>query len=118
MFDGDRLSAVYTDNFGYMKLSADHFIFAAGSFFGHGLESTPQAVGEPVFGLDVDAPAGRGGRCSDDLFAAQEYMSYGVMTDDALKVYRGGRRVDNFYAVGSALSGCNSMKEGSEPESP
>lgn len=113
VFDGDRLSAVYTDNFGYMKLSADHFIFAAGSFFGHGLESTPQTVGEPVFGLDVDAPAGRGGRCSDDLFAAQEYMSYGVMTDDALKVYRGGRRVDNFYAVGSALSGCNSMKEGS-----
>lgn len=113
IFDGDRLVSVYTENFGYMKLSADNFIFAAGSFFGHGMESTPDSVVEPVFGLDVDAPAGRAGRCCDDLFSDQEYMSYGVVTDDALNVYRGGRRVENLYAVGSALSGCNSMKEGS-----
>ncbi|MDE6490598.1 MAG: anaerobic glycerol-3-phosphate dehydrogenase subunit B, partial [Muribaculaceae bacterium] len=113
VFDGNRLTAVYTDNFGYMKLSADHFIFAVGSFFGHGMESAPDTVFEPVFGLDVDAPAGRAGRCSDDLFSAQEYMTYGVVTDDDFNVYRGGRRVENFYAVGSALSGCNSIKEGS-----
>ena len=46
-----------------------------------------------------------------DIYKRQNYMEYGVVNDEDFHVFRDGRRISNFRAVGAVLSGCNSMKE-------
>ena len=47
------------------------------------------------------------------MFEAQPYMNFGVSTDTSLRAVKEQKPVENLYAVGSVLSGCNSLKEGS-----
>ena len=47
------------------------------------------------------------------MFEAQPYMNFGVSTDGCLRAMKDRKPVENLYAAGSVLSGCNSLKEGS-----
>jgi glycerol-3-phosphate dehydrogenase subunit B len=40
-------------------------------------------------------------------------MSFGVLSDDRFRVLKDGVPVQNLYAAGSLLGGCNPVKEGS-----
>lgn len=111
-FNGSRLEAVETVNFGDDMLEARNFIFAAGSFFSHGLTATPEGIFEPVLGLDVPAPASRDKWFDKDLFRPQPYMKFGVATDDDFHALRDGKPVENLYVAGSSLSGANALLEG------
>ncbi len=111
--DGTRLLNVETANFGRDTLEADHFIFAGGSFFSHGLNSTPAGIFEPVLGLDVDAPTDRSMWFDKDIFKPQPYMKYGLKVDSGLHAAHGGRRVDNVIVTGASLPGADALREGS-----
>lgn len=58
-FDGERAASIRTANLGELRIEADTFVLASGNLFGMGLVASPDAVKEPVFGLDVDYPAER-----------------------------------------------------------
>lgn len=105
------LKSVSTLNLGADCLSADRFVMATGSFFSSGLVARPNSIRESVFDLDVDAPADRSKWYSRKVFDTQPYMSFGVHTDDSFRVSKDGKTIDNLYAVGAILGGCNSLKE-------
>lgn len=107
-----RLCSVTTANHGEVELSADEFILASGSFFSHGLIASQDSVYEPILGLDVVADQQRSEWYDKDLYAHQPYMGYGVATDEELRCMKGGRVVENLYAVGSVLASQNAIEEG------
>lgn len=110
-FSGNRLQRVYTVNFGDMPLEASQFLLASGSFFSHGLQATPDAITEPIFGLEVNAPASRSDWYSKDLYCAHPYMKAGVANDQEFRVRRNGQTVVNLRAAGSVAGGADSLKE-------
>lgn len=112
-FDGPLLSRIETFNLGDDPIEAGSFIFAAGSFFSHGLTSNPDEILEPVFGLDVDAPSCREKWFSKDIFHPQPYMKYGIATDRSFRALRAGRPVENLMVCGAALPGADTLLEGS-----
>lgn len=112
-FDGDRVRSLRTVNLGSIELKADNFVLASGGLFGKGLESSPDRLSEPVFGLDVDYPTDRSLWRDEDFFSSQPFAGVGVRCDDAFRPFRGGRVVENLYVAGSEVGGCNSLYEGS-----
>ncbi|MDE5568871.1 MAG: glycerol-3-phosphate dehydrogenase subunit GlpB [Muribaculaceae bacterium] len=112
-YEDNRLTGVTTDKLDDDRLVADNYIFAAGSFFSHGLMAEPDSIVEPVLGLDVDAPQERSAWFTPDLFGAQPVMKSGVATDGDFKAKRDGKAITNLYAVGSVLSGADSVREDS-----
>ena len=109
--DGNVVS-VGTSNFGDIRLYADNFVLAAGSFFSKGIVASQNGVVEPVFGLDVDADAERTNWYERNVFEAQPYMKFGVAADEDFRAKKDGKTVENLYVVGSVLSGFNAIKEG------
>lgn len=107
-----RLRSIRTANHGDVEFEADNFVLATGSFFSHGIVASPERIYEPIFGLDVDAAGERSEWYERNLFRAQPYMTFGVATDQDFRVSKEGTTLDNVYAVGAALSGCNPIKEG------
>ena len=112
-FENGRLKSITTQNHGEVKFEADNFIIAAGSFFSKGLASDIDGVREPVFGLDVQSADVRATWYKKNLFEEQPYMSFGIETDASFNALKDGTPVENLYAVGSVLGGCNALKEGS-----
>ncbi len=110
-FVDDQLKRIYTVNLGDMPLEAPQFILATGSFFSHGLRATPDKIKEPVFDLEVNAPAKRTDWYSKDLYCAHPYMKAGVKNDEEFRVIRNGRRIENLRASGSVAGGADSLKE-------
>ena len=53
------VKSVGTQNFGNIRLYADNFVLASGSFFSKGLIATPDRIYEPVFGVDLSYAEGR-----------------------------------------------------------
>jgi len=111
-FDGGRLRYITTVNHGNVKLEADDFILASGSFFSKGLVADVDGIREPIFGIDVDYAAERSQWYRKNMFEAQPYMSFGVVTDKSFHVVKDGTMVPNLYAAGSLLGGFNALKEG------
>lgn len=109
----NRVEYITTRNLGDDKLVADNFIFASGSFFSHGLQALPDRIIEPVIGLDIDAPADRTQWFDNDMFSPQPYMKAGISTDRQFRAIRRGNTITNLYVAGSALSGADSLREGS-----
>ena len=103
------VSSITTRNLDTVRLFADHFILASGSFFSKGLVSTPTQVYEPLFGLDIDYPKDRNQWYRSDFFDQQPYMDFGVKTDAALHLLKEGQPVENLFAIGSVLG--NTRKE-------
>ena len=60
-FEGDKLLNVTTAKLDGMPLRANNFVLATGSFVSRGLAANYERVFEPIFDLDVDADADRGG---------------------------------------------------------
>jgi glycerol-3-phosphate dehydrogenase subunit B len=110
MVDG-RIAKVYSANHSNIGLEADDYVLATGSYFSRGLEATREGVCEPIFGLDVDAATDRGEWYRRDLFEAQPFEKFGVVTDEALHAVKEGKAVENLYVCGAGLSGFNPVKE-------
>ena len=112
-FDGERVASIRTANLGELRIEADTFVLASGNLFGKGLVASPDAVKEPVFGLDVDYPAERKDWYDEKFFARQNYTGFGVKTNGDFKPLRDGKVVPNLYVVGSEVGGCNPLAEDS-----
>ena len=113
VFDGERVASIRTANLGELRIEADTFVLATGNLFGKGLVASPDAVKEPVFGLDVDYPAERKDWYDEKFFARQNYTGFGVKTNGDFHPLRDGKIVPNRYVVGSEVGGCNPLAEGS-----
>ena len=113
VFDGERVASIRTANLGALRIEADTFVLATGNLFGKGLVASPDAVKEPVFGLDVDYPAERKDWYYEKFFARQNYTGFGVKTNGDFHPLRDGKIVPNLYVVGSEVGGCNPLAEGS-----
>lgn len=109
----NNVNSIGTVNFGDIRLTADDYVLASGSFFSKGLTASPDRIAETVFGLDVDAPSERKAWYDTDFFKKQEYISSGVRTDNSFHCFRNGTLIENLYAAGSVLSGSNTLYEGS-----
>lgn len=113
VFDGERVASIRTANLGELRIEADTFVLASGNLFGKGLVASPDAVKEPVFGLDVDYPAERKDWYDEKFFASQNYTGFGVKTNGDFQPLRDGNVVPNLYVVGLEVGGCNPLAEGS-----
>lgn len=113
VFDAERVASIRTANLGELRIEADAFVLASGNLFGKGLVASPDAVKEPVFGLDVDYPAERKDWYDEKFFARQNYTGFGVKTNGDFQPLRDGKVVPNLYVVGSEVGGCNPLAEGS-----
>jgi glycerol-3-phosphate dehydrogenase subunit B len=110
--ENSQLQYITTVNHEDEKFYADNYILASGSFVGHGIVSNYDTVSEPVFGLDVEDNVPFAQRSDIDMYKSQPFMSYGVVTDAQFKACQNGKTVNNLYAAGSVIGGCNPMEEG------
>lgn len=106
----NRVVSVEAKNFPDQDIVADNFVLATGSFMSSGLQSSEEGIVEPIFGLDVDYAGKRGEWSKECMFDAQPYMEFGVATDNEFHAIKDGQVIENLYAIGSILSGHNSLK--------
>ena len=111
-FDGNRLTSVTTAKLGDMSLKADNFVLATGSFISRGLVADYEHVYEPIMGLDVDSDADPEHWTRFGVLEPQDYMRYGVATDNDLHGMINGQPVTNLRVIGSILSGHDAVKMG------
>lgn len=104
------VKSVETEKLAGTRFEARQFILATGSFVSEGLKSNYEQVTEAVFGLDVYAPGRHQEWSKDYFYDAQPFMEFGVVTDPDFHPYMHGQPVSNLYAIGSVLSGHNSVK--------
>ena len=111
LFEDNILKGVKTAKLDGTTLEADNFILATGSFMSRGLKADYNRVYEPALGVDVDdLGLDRKTWAKIDVTDAQPYMEMGVKTDENLRCMRNGTTISNLFAVGSILSGHNSIK--------
>jgi len=107
-----KVTAVSTSQLGDMPLRADNYVLATGSFISKGLVADYEHIYEPVMGVDVDADGDREKWSQFGFMEEQAYMGYGVATDGELRCLKGGQVISNLWAIGSVLSGHDSIKAG------
>lgn len=112
-FEDNRLVDIRTNNHGDIKLEADQFILASGSFYSKGIVATHDKLYEPIFGLDIDGDHDREKWLDDKFFSDQPYMHYGVKANDDFCAMIDGKPIKNLYVAGSVLGGANPIAEGS-----
>lgn len=113
VFQGNRLLHIATANHGDIKLEADHFVLASGSFYSRGVVAGPNKLYDPIFGLDIDGESDRAKWFDKQVFNDQPFMHYGVKADEHFRALINGQPVENLYVAGSVLGGANPLKEGS-----
>ena len=101
---GRRIVGIKARNLPDQVIRAKHYVLASGSFMSGGLVSTHDRVVEPIFGLDVNAPVGRGAWTREYLYDRQPYMEFGVVTNGELHPLRDGKPIANLWAAGSILA--------------
>ncbi|PKQ67297.1 anaerobic glycerol-3-phosphate dehydrogenase subunit B [Labilibaculum manganireducens] len=112
-FKNNRLVAVQTNNHGDIKLEADQFVLASGSFYSKGIVATREKLYEPILGLDIDGDTDSEKWLDEKFFNDQPYMHYGVKTDSGFRALKNGKPIENLFVAGSVLGGANALKEGS-----
>ncbi len=112
-FENNRLVAIQTQNHGDIKLEADQFVLASGSFYSKGIVATRDKLYEPILGLDIDGDTDSEKWLDEKFFNDQPYMHYGVKTDKDFRALMNGQPIENLYVAGSVLGGANALKEGS-----
>ncbi|ARZ02641.1 glycerol-3-phosphate dehydrogenase subunit GlpB [Yersinia ruckeri] len=110
--DGNRVTGLYSRNHGDIPLRAPHIVLASGSFFSNGLVASFDQVYEPILGLDMLSLPNRADWSRSDMFDAQPYLQFGVKTDDQLRALRGGKPLENLYAIGAVLGGYDPLQQG------
>ena len=111
--EAGEVKSVGTANFGDIRLYADNFVLATGSFFSKGLVATPEKVTEPVFGVDLMINEGRENWFDRNFWKKQNYISFGAAVNENLNVSVEGKTITNLYAAGSIIGGYNALHEGS-----
>ena len=111
--EAGEVKSVGTANFGDIRLYADNFVLATGSFFSKGLVATPEKVTEPVFGVDLIINEGRENWFDRNFWKKQNYISFGAAVNENLNVSVEGKTITNLYAAGSIIGGYNALYEGS-----
>ncbi len=106
------VESVKTSNFGEIRMQADNFVLATGSFFSKGLVATPDKVYEPVFGIDLIFEEKRDDWFDRYFWNRQNYISFGAKVDGSMNASIEGNKVANLYAIGSLLGGYNALYEG------
>ena len=109
--DGNVLN-IGTVNFDDIRLEADNFVLATGSFFSKGMIATPDKIYEPVMGIDLCYSEGRDKWFDRNFWNRQDYISYGAKIDSDLKASIDGKKIGNVYAIGSLIGGSNALYEG------
>ena len=110
--ENGNIKNVSTVNFNDIRMEADNFVLATGSFFSKGLIATPDKVYEPVFGIDLTYSQGRENWFNTNFWEKQNYISFGAKVNADLNVSIDGKKVDNLYAIGSVIGGTNALYEG------
>ncbi|MGK9172142.1 glycerol-3-phosphate dehydrogenase subunit GlpB [Yokenella regensburgei] len=108
----NRVTTLWTRKNEDIPLTAAHVVLASGSFFSNGLIAERTKVREAVFNLDVLEHGARETWYRDDLFDAQPWQQFGVVTDEKLHGLRGGEKVENLYVIGSVLGGFDAIAQG------
>lgn len=93
-------------------LVAEHYVLATGSLMSQGLVSSAEGITEPLFQLDVDAPAERERWSHYGLLGDQPFMHFGALTDARLHGIKDGQVIDNLHVIGSILAGHNPLTIG------
>lgn len=106
------VKSIATSNFGDIRVYADDFVLASGSFFSKGLIATPEKVYEPVFRIDLTYAEKRDNWFDRNFWNRQNYISFGAKVSDTLNLYIDGNKVNNLYAAGSIIGGSNTLYEG------
>jgi len=112
-FANNKLLNITTNNHGNIKLEADKFVLASGSFYSKGIVAGPDTIYDPIFGLDIDGDSDRSQWIDENIFNDQPFMSYGIKTDRNFHALINGQPIENLYVAGSVLGGANPLKEGS-----
>ena len=110
--ENGKVKKVYTTNHGNIGITADAYVLTTGSFFSNGLVAHSHDIIEPVFGADVDFSEDRADWFDANFFGKQNYLTFGVATDEKFRVKKNGKSLENLYAAGSVLSGFNPIYEG------
>lgn len=110
--DNGNIKNVATVNFNDIRMEADNFILATGSFFSKGLIATPEKVYEPIFGIDLTYSEGRENWFNTNFWNRQNYISFGAKVDSDLNASVDGKKIENLYAIGSVIGGTNTLYEG------
>ncbi|MGL5957625.1 MAG: glycerol-3-phosphate dehydrogenase subunit GlpB [Phocaeicola sp.] len=109
--ENGKVLSIKTANHGDIKIKADNFVLGSGSFFSHGLVSTPNQILEPIFNLDTISGKTREEWYDKNIFNDQPYMSYGAKVGSDFKGVIDGEKIDNLYVIGSLIGGYNPLKE-------
>lgn len=110
--ENGNVKSIGTVNFGNIRIFADNFILATGSFFSKGLIATPDKVYEPVFGIDLTYGEKRDDWFDRNFWKKQNYISFGARTNAQMNASIDGRTVDNLFVTGSICGGSNLLYEG------
>lgn len=113
-FEGNALKSVRTGNLGEFDLEADTFIIATGKYFSRGLVADMDKIYEPVFGLDVDYDTDRSNWFNFNFSGKQNFMEFGVFTDEKSRPSIDGQVIENLYAAGEILPGINCVAPDAE----
>ncbi len=108
-----KIESIETANFGDIRMYADNFVLATGSFFSKGMIATPEKVYEPVFGIDLTFGEKREDWFDRNFWNRQDYTSYGAKVNSSLNPSIDGMTINNLYVAGSLLGGSNTLYEGS-----
>lgn len=108
-----KIESIETANFGDIRMYADNFVLATGSFFSKGMIATPGKVYEPVFGIDLTFGEKREEWFDRNFWNRQDYISYGAKVNSSLNPSIDGMTINNLYVAGSLLGGSNTLYEGS-----
>lgn len=110
--DDGSVKSIATSNFDDIRVYADDFVLATGSFFSKGLIATPEKVYEPVFGADLTYADKRDGWFDRNFWNRQNYISFGAKVSGTLNAFINGKEISNLYAIGSVIGGANTLYEG------
>ncbi|MFC4245650.1 glycerol-3-phosphate dehydrogenase subunit GlpB [Natribaculum luteum] len=105
---GDRIDHVLVDRKGReVPYRATSYVLATGGLVGKGIESTREAVSEPIFGCQVAHPPDRYDWFEDDAFADHPFARFGVAVDRKLRPLAVDDEPEftNLRAAGAVLGG-------------
>lgn len=109
-----KLVNLKTQKMKELTISADHYVFATGSFFSKGIIAHQNSIEEPVFGLDLAETGKRAEWFQKSFFAKQPhaFLSFGVEADERFIPSINGQKVTNVFCAGSILSDYNPVAHG------